>query len=42
MEGVIVTLAGKRPEQMSEQDYLDALRRLGWVPNVIKLVDSGP
>jgi hypothetical protein len=37
MEGVIVTLAGKRPEQMTEQDYLDALKRLGWIPNVIKL-----
>lgn len=42
MEGVIVSLAGKRPEQMTEQDYLDALKRLGWVPNVIKLVDSQP
>lgn len=42
MEGVIVTLAGKRPEQMTEQDYLDVLRRLGWVPNVIDLVDSKP
>ncbi len=39
MEGVIITLAGKRPEQMTEQDYLEVLRRLGWVPNVIKLVD---
>jgi hypothetical protein len=42
MEGVIVTLAGKRPEEMTEQDYLGVLKRLGWVPNVIDLVDSKP
>ena len=42
MEGVIITLAQKRPDQMTEQDYLDVLKRLGWVPNVIKLVDSKP
>jgi hypothetical protein len=42
MEGVIVTLAKKRPSEMTEKDYLDALRSLGWVPNVIKLVDSEP
>jgi hypothetical protein len=42
MEGVIVTLAGKRPEEMTERDYLDVLKRLGWVPNVIDLVDSKP
>jgi len=37
MEGVIITLAGKRPEDMTEKDYLDALKNLGWVPNVIDL-----
>ncbi len=40
MEGVIVTLAKKRPEQMTEQDYLDALKNLGWVPNVINLQET--
>ena len=38
----IVTLAKKRPEEMTEKDYLDALKNLGWVPNVIDLVDSKP
>lgn len=42
MEGVIVTLAGKRPEDMTEKDYLEALKNLGWIPNVINLVDSKP
>lgn len=37
MEGVIVTIAGKSPADMIEQDYLDVLRRLAWVPNVIRL-----
>ncbi len=37
MEGVIVTLKGKRPEAMTEQDYLDTLKKLDWKPNVIEL-----
>lgn len=37
MEGVVVALLGKRPEQMTEQDYLDTLARLDWAPNVIDL-----
>ncbi len=37
MEGVIVALLGKGPEQLSEQDYLEALKRLDWKPNVIDL-----
>ncbi|MEJ5171197.1 MAG: hypothetical protein WHU10_09425 [Fimbriimonadales bacterium] len=37
MEGVVVALAGKRPEQMTEEDYLSVLRRLGWRPNVLDL-----
>lgn len=37
MEGVVVALLGKRPEQMTEADYLDTLERLAWAPNVIKL-----
>jgi hypothetical protein len=37
MEGVIVALLGKRPEELSEQDYLDVLARLNWKPNVIEL-----
>jgi len=37
MEGVIVALLGKRPEEMTPQDYLDCLERLGWQPRVTRL-----
>ncbi len=41
MEGVIVALLGKRPEEISEQEYLDVLKRLDWKPNIIELNDNG-
>ena len=34
LEGIIITLAGKRPEEMSPQDYLDTLKKLDWMPTV--------
>ena len=37
VEGIIVTLAGKRPEEMSPQDYLDILQKLDWQPTVREL-----
>ena len=37
MEGVIIALLGKKPADMTEQDYLDTLRRLNWKPNLIEL-----
>lgn len=37
MEGVVVALSGKRPEELTEQDYLDILAKLDWKPNVIEL-----
>lgn len=37
MEGVLVTILGKRPEELTEADYLETLHRLGWKPNVIPL-----
>lgn len=37
MEGVIVALLEKRPEDLSERDYLDTLAKLNWKPNVIEL-----
>ncbi len=40
MEGVVVALLGKRPEELVETDYLDVLRRLDWKPSVIELRDS--
>ncbi len=37
MEGVIVALKGKRPDQLTEADYMETLKELKWHPNVIKL-----
>ncbi|MFN8139882.1 MAG: hypothetical protein U0R49_08805 [Fimbriimonadales bacterium] len=37
MEGVLVALLGKRPEELSETDYNEALDRLEWKPNVFPL-----
>jgi hypothetical protein len=37
MEGVLIALAGKRPEEMQPQDYLDLLRRLNWEPRIVRL-----
>ncbi len=37
MEGVVITLKNKRPEEMTESDYLDTLKALDWKPNVIEL-----
>jgi len=36
MEGVIIALQGKRPEEMTPRDYQATLEQLGWTPNVIK------
>lgn len=40
MEGVVVALLGKRPEELTEQDYLSVLKKLDWKPNVIKLQET--
>ena len=37
MEGVIVALLGRRPEELNEQDYLGVLNQLDWKPNVVTL-----
>lgn len=37
MEGVIVALLGRRPEDLNEKDYLDVLKELDWQPNIIEL-----
>lgn len=37
MEGVIVSLVGKRPEDLAPEDYLGILAQLGWEPRVIEL-----
>lgn len=43
MEGVLIALAGKRPEQMHPGDYLALLGQLGWKPRVVRLdADANP
>jgi hypothetical protein len=37
MEGVVITLTQKRPEEMTANDYLETLSKLEWRPNVIDL-----
>ena len=37
MEGVLVALLGKRPEDLTDEDYLGALERLRWQPRVVDL-----
>ncbi len=40
IEGVLVALAGKRPEEMAPGDYLSLLRQIGWKPRVVHLQPS--
>ena len=40
MEGVLIALAGKAPQAMQPEDYLDLLERLGWQPRVAHLADA--
>jgi len=40
MEGVLIALAGKRPDEMQPQDYLELLARLGWQPRVVQLAEA--
>ena len=37
MESVLVTLSGKRPEELSPRDYFDLIERLGWQPQILDL-----
>lgn len=37
MEAVLITIAGRRPEEMSEEDYKGMLAKLDWKPNVLDL-----
>ena len=40
LEGVFVTLLGKRPEQISAQEYLELAHRIGWSP-IIRDLTAG-
>lgn len=37
MEGVLITLAGKKPDEMTPDDYSEILDRLGFKPRVVDL-----
>ncbi len=37
MEGVLITLLGKHPQDASPEEYLELLERLGWHPTVVAL-----
>lgn len=37
VEGILVALSGKHPDEMTGQDYLDLLGELGWGPRVKEL-----
>lgn len=41
MEGVLVSLLGKRPEETTPEDYLHCLEQLGWKPRVTRLQEVG-
>jgi hypothetical protein len=41
MEGVLVSLSGKRPHELSPADYIDMLRKLNWRPRVVRLSEGG-
>jgi hypothetical protein len=34
LEGIVVAISGKRPEEMKPQDYLDILHQMDWEPTV--------
>jgi hypothetical protein len=37
MEGVLISLMNKKPEETTPQDYLDLLQQLDWAPAVMEL-----
>lgn len=42
MEAVLVAFSGKRPDELTEQDYLAKLKELGWTPQVQELNPGVP
>jgi hypothetical protein len=41
MEGVFITLANKRPEEMTPEEYFAWMQKIGWQPRVERLKDEG-
>jgi hypothetical protein len=37
MEGVLVALSGKRPDDLTETDYLQWAEKMNWQPGVTEL-----
>jgi len=42
MEGVIIALTKKRPEEMTSRNYEFCLQELGWHPNIVRLQNEAP
>ena len=40
MEGVLVALAGKKPDDMTEDDYLRLAEEINWRPGVTELAGA--
>ncbi|TLM99827.1 hypothetical protein FDZ73_21015 [bacterium] len=40
MEGVLITLAGKKPDEMKSDDYSEVLDRLGFKPRVVDFAEE--
>ncbi len=40
MEGVFITLANKRPEEMTAEDYFSWMQKIGWQPRIERLNDK--
>jgi hypothetical protein len=40
MEGVLITLAGKKPDEMKPEDYSEVLDRLGFKPRVVDFAEE--
>ncbi len=39
-EGVLITLIGKRPEQVTVEDYEDLLKKMNWRPTITNLTEE--
>ncbi len=39
LEGIVITLAEKRPEEMTPSDYMDILGRMDWRPSIHRLLE---
>lgn len=40
MEGIVVAVLGKNPDDITPQDYTDTMLKMGWKPRVVQLQDS--